>query len=105
MSRAHLRIVLEAVVLAGLCAFVLAAQSRDESNAGEHWVTTWATAQKLAAGGIPGGPPANLPATFADQTVRMIVHASVGGKRVRVKLSNMLGRAAAHNWSRAPGSP
>jgi lysophospholipase L1-like esterase len=38
-----------------------------------------------------GSPPAsNLPATFADQTVRMIVRASLGGRRVRVELSNML---------------
>jgi len=91
MSRAPTRIVLKAVVLTGLCALVLAAQTSGESNASEHWVATWAAAQQLLAGGIPGGPPANLPATFADQTVRMIVHASLGGKRVRVKLSNMLG--------------
>jgi lysophospholipase L1-like esterase len=91
MSRTPIRIVLKAVVLTGWCAFALAAQSRSDSNAGEHWVTTWATAQQLVAGGIPGGPPANLPATFADQTIRMIVRASVGGRRVRVELSNMLG--------------
>jgi lysophospholipase L1-like esterase len=91
MSRTPIRIVLKAVVLTGWCAFALAAQSRSDGNASEHWVTTWATAQQLVAGGIPGGPPANLPATFADQTVRMIVRASVGGRRVRVELSNMLG--------------
>lgn len=34
---------------------------------------------------------APIPATFADQTVRMIARASVGGSRVRVELSNMLG--------------
>jgi lysophospholipase L1-like esterase len=37
-----------------------------------------------------GPPPSNLPATFADQTVRMIVRASLGGRRVRIELSNML---------------
>jgi lysophospholipase L1-like esterase len=40
----------------------------------------------------PRRPPAsNLPATFADQTVRMVVRASLGGRRVRIELSNMLG--------------
>jgi lysophospholipase L1-like esterase len=36
------------------------------------------------------GPVAPIPATFADQTVRMIARASVGGARVRIELSNML---------------
>ena len=34
--------------------------------------------------------PANLPATFSDQTIRMIVRTSLGGRRVRVSLSNMV---------------
>jgi len=41
-------------------------------------------------GGRSGAPPSNLPATFANQTVRMIVRTSMGGSRVRVELSNML---------------
>ena len=60
-------------------------------------MTTWTTAQQLVA---PTGPPrparqkgpeaSNLPASFADQTVRMVAHVSLGGRRVRVELSNML---------------
>jgi lysophospholipase L1-like esterase len=34
---------------------------------------------------------APIPATFADQTVRMIARASAGGTRVRIELSNMSG--------------
>ena len=78
---------------AALCAgAMLPAQSGLES-----WVTTWTTAQQLVA---PTGPPraarqkgpeaSNLPASFADQTVRMVAHVSLGGRRVRVELSNML---------------
>jgi len=78
---------------AALCAgAILPAQSGLES-----WVTTWTTAQQLVA---PTGPPrparqkgpeaSNLPASFADQTVRMVAHVSLGGRRVRVELSNML---------------
>jgi len=36
------------------------------------------------------GPLPSLPASFADQTVRMTLRASVGGSRVRIELSNML---------------
>ena len=75
-----------------LCLALCGAQGADE-----HWVTTWATAQQLvAAGGPPrpartNGPEASgLPASFADQTVRMVARVSVGGKRVRIELSNML---------------
>ena len=38
-----------------------------------------------------GPPRAYLPATFEDQTIRMIVRVSVGGRRARLSLSNMLG--------------
>lgn len=55
-----------------------------QSWSAEHWTGTW--------GAGPGGPP--LPAgtkTFSNQTLRMIVHTSLGGKRVRVRLSNEMG--------------
>jgi len=42
------------------------------------------------AGGRSGAPPSNLPSTFANQTLRMIVRTSLAGPRVRVQLSNML---------------
>ena len=88
----RIRVGFTTVVVTALCAAVLA-QARNErpNTAGEHWVTTWATAQQLVAGGRPGGPPANLPETLADQTVRMITRVSLGGRRVRIELSNMVG--------------
>ena len=84
---------LRTVAIAALCAVaMLPAQSGLDS-----WVTTWTTAQQLIA---PTGPPraprqkgpeaSNLPASLADQTVRMVAHVSLGGRRARVELSNML---------------
>src|SRR5438067_3640099 len=67
------------------------AQRQNQPGSGDHWVATWATAQELKAGGRATGPPANIPATFADQTVRMVVRVSLGGRRVRIELSNMAG--------------
>src|SRR6185369_16381576 len=85
------------VLLAGLSLAQVA-------NAQEHWVTTWVAApqapraagpppaaQPAAAGGQRGqaGPaPAPAPTSFNDQTIRMIVRTSLGGRRARITLSN-----------------
>jgi lysophospholipase L1-like esterase len=50
------------------------------------WVGTWSAS---ASGTVP-----NTPAGYADRTVRNVVHTSVGGTRVRVGLTNVLGTAA-----------
>jgi len=50
----------------------------------EQWVGTWGTA--------PAGPP--LPAQtqiFSNQTLRLIAHTTIGGARVRIRISNELG--------------
>src|SRR5262249_28459070 len=81
----------------------------------QHWVATWGTAQqqyRAASRGAPQtpsrptpaaapAPPPNGPARrfpvppalpgLHNQTVRMIVRASIGGRSVRVRLSNALG--------------
>ena len=58
----------------------------------EHWVGTWATAVVPRPQAAPGGRgPAQL--NFNNQTVRQIVHTSLGGDRVRVVLSNAFGTA------------
>ena len=95
MSSRRIRVGVFAVVATAACfvASLAPGQSGRSSNIGEHWVATWATSQQFMAtpvGGRTGAPPSNLPATFADQTVRMIVRTSLGGSRVRVELSNML---------------
>lgn len=107
-----------ALILAG------AAMPETAANGGgQHWVATWATAEQLAVTGGAGGrgasgrvtgivpaapapppPPAGtpqrrfpIPPTLAGlnhQTVRMIVRTSLGGSRVRVRLSNAAGGAA-----------
>ena len=76
-----------------------------------HWVSTWGTAQQLAAETLPlwvvppprepnePPPPALLPpypSSFRDETVRMIVRTSIGGEGLRLTLSNALGRSEVH---------
>lgn len=66
----------------------------------EHWVATWATAQLLVR--TPPPPPAAQSVArpqsvavrgFSNQTRRMIVRTSIGGRRLRVKLANAFGSA------------
>jgi lysophospholipase L1-like esterase len=77
----------------------------------EHWVATWATAEDMAPSTqerpeLPPNikmpdfssfkghmPQFNIPKNIQDQTVRMIVHTSIGGKRLRLELSNAFGKS------------
>ena len=68
----------------------------------ERWTGTWGTG--------PAGPPASGTAqVFTDQTLRLIVHTSIGGNRVRIRVSNEFGSTplrigAARIGVRASGS-
>jgi lysophospholipase L1-like esterase len=74
----------------------------DPRNPSQQWVGTWGTA--------PAGPPlAAQTQTFNDQTLRLIVHTSIGGSQVRIRVSNEHGATplrigAAHIARRAAGS-
>ena len=54
---------------------------RDSSQTS--WIGTWGTAAQAA---VPGHPE-----TFHNQTLRLIVHTSAGGTKVRVRISNTFG--------------
>jgi lysophospholipase L1-like esterase len=92
-----------ALTCAGL-ALPLAPASAEQHlwDTSQQWVGTWGTA--------PAGPP--LPAqtmTFNDQTLRLIVHTSIGGSQVRIRVSNELGTTplridSAHIARRQSGS-
>jgi lysophospholipase L1-like esterase len=74
----------------------------DPRDPGQQWVGTWGTA--------PAGPPlAAQTQTFTDQTLRLIVHTSIGGGQVRIRVSNELGTTplrigAAHIARRGAGA-
>lgn len=76
------------------------------ASAQTHWVGTWGTSA------APQYPETQLQAkklVFADQTIREIVHTSIGGDTVRVRLSNAYGShtvqiGAVHIALRASGS-
>ena len=78
-------------------------------SGGERWVGTWSTSEvgrpqtppPPVQGGPPfmrnecpaGPPPASGFMHLTNQTLRQIVHTSVGGNKVRVVLSNAYGTA------------
>src|SRR5580692_3155616 len=69
----------------------------------DHWVSTWATSPQQPRAfpaprpAAPGASTTAAPArpapitSFHNQTIRMIAHASIGGRRVRIELSNAFG--------------
>jgi lysophospholipase L1-like esterase len=71
--------------LSGL-ALVLALLSIPAAGAAgaPHWVVTWSTSNAAS----------ERPATFSNQTIREIVHTTVGGSEVRIILSNTFGPRA-----------
>ena len=88
-----------AALVAGLaCSPFIVAQPGNQ----QHWVATWAASPQARAGGPPraaqpaanGAPAAPPPLTsFNNQTVRMVVHTSIGGPKLRVEFSNAYGTA------------
>jgi lysophospholipase L1-like esterase len=78
----------------------------------DHWVATWAASPQAARLNLPRpaqapaatpgpnpaspanqAPPFPAPPGFNNQTVRMVVHTSIGGRRARIQLSNAFGTA------------
>jgi lysophospholipase L1-like esterase len=57
-------------------------------SAGEHWVASWGSAQL-----VPEGQNELPAAQWQDASLRQIVRASLGGRTLRVKLSNVFGTA------------
>lgn len=70
-------------------AATLVCAQRTALAAEEHWVTTWGCAPQLTE-------PNNLPPVpLANSTLRQFVRASVGGRNLRVRFSNLFGTDAA----------
>jgi lysophospholipase L1-like esterase len=111
-----------------ICTLTMAlAGMAHRADAQEHWVATWAASPQAprvnfarpaqaaptpapapqAQGNQP--PPFAPPPTLNNQTLRMVVRTSIGGRRARIQLSNAFGAApltvgAAHIALREKGS-
>ena len=75
---------MNAVALVSALVILGAADPAVASGAeGKHWIGTWATAAQPP---MPG-----TPLSFKNQTLRLIIHTSAGGTKVRIKISNTYG--------------
>lgn len=99
------------LVVLGISALsTVAITGQSNSRPLENWVATWAAAQEMAVTTqeIPTLPPnikmpdfskmkgmkrqAQAPQNVTDQTVRMIAHTSIAGKKLRLELTNAFGK-------------
>ena len=80
-------------VLASLLFAIHAAALAQRDRSDEHWVGTWATAVVARPQEAPQRRQASPPVNFDNQTLRQIVHVSLGGEGIRVVLSNAFGTA------------
>ena len=79
-----------AALLLGTPTTALFAQdSRPLAAQNLRWVTTWSASPSSLPPGML--PPEALTDAFADQTLRLVLHTSIGGNTVRVRLSNTHG--------------
>ena len=114
-----------AFVLLPLCLSAIHPTMFAQSGSSERWVGTWSASEvgrpqtppplapalpPFQTNQCPAAPPAAPTFThFNNQTLRQIVHTSIGGSRIRVILSNVYGTApltigAAHVALRDEGS-
>ena len=80
VSRPLLAILAGTMLAIACVAIAPVTMAKDGSDAG-HWVGTWSASPQSAW----------LPVELNGQTIRQIVHVSIGGTRVRVRLSNAYG--------------
>jgi lysophospholipase L1-like esterase len=105
-------------VLGGVAAVILSTAPRAQDQASQHWVGTWATSASFRVDPPAGTPPApaatpdpddlppavvraapsqklavagQSPLHFHNQTLRQIAHISIGGRQLRVVLTNVFG--------------
>jgi lysophospholipase L1-like esterase len=85
MPISKLRRIATPIAWLGLITGSAALAGNDDHDRNQHWVGTWATAPMSQA----PSPAVNI----NNQTLRQIVHLSVGGDQVRVRVSNAFGTA------------
>src|SRR5947209_18248848 len=97
----HHRLLLVLALAAAVSTRPSSASNADAARDRQLWIGTWATAPQ------PVEP--RRPRTFRNRTLRLIVHTSAGGKKVRIRISNTFGDepltiAGAHVARRTAGA-
>jgi lysophospholipase L1-like esterase len=77
------RQILGIAVAAALAVTACTLSPADAQVAAGAWISSWTASPQAPRGALPG--------SFSNRTIRQIVHLSVGGDKVRLRLSNELG--------------
>lgn len=85
---------LQLILVVALFTTTAVQPSYAQSLGSSHWVTTWSASPSSL-------PPGLLPAeaiidAYTNQTLRLVVHTSIGGDMVRVRISNTHGNKRLH---------
>jgi lysophospholipase L1-like esterase len=91
MARSPILRSLGAALLLAVAAVSCAAAASKGKAEDSHWIATWAAAPSPAG---PDDAMVRRRLQFQEQTLRLIVHISVGGEHFRVRLSNAFGTKA-----------
>jgi lysophospholipase L1-like esterase len=78
------------IALSSIVTIISLRAKAEELRATGHWVSAWSTAVHAPLP-FPGLPPA---IALENQTVRMVVKPTLGGERLRIRLSNAFGNSA-----------
>jgi lysophospholipase L1-like esterase len=76
----HLLAIVAGVAFSVNASELLPASAQVQTNS---WISSWTAS--------PQAPRGVMPASFSDRTIRQIVHLSIGGSKVRLRLSNEFG--------------
>src|SRR5947209_6197955 len=92
LARLHSRM-LPAIILPMLVFALRPAIAAQNGGGGERWIGTWATGVMARPPQGPSPPVSGLQSSLniKEQTLRQVVHVSLGGERVRVVFSNTFG--------------
>lgn len=97
-----------ALVALTACAHPTTTPAGAARPAGARWIATWSPSQSALPARPAAGTPDPVP-TYANATLRQIVHTSIGGDRLRIRISNEYGDrpltiGAAHVARRTSGA-
>ena len=95
-------------VIAGTVSCTHASTATTPAVSAVRWLPTWSPSQQATAARPAAGAPDPVP-TYANATLRQIVHTTIGGDHVRIRISNEYGDrplkiGAAHVALRTTGS-
>lgn len=83
---------LSALTRSALLALLIAAHAAPHALADDRWTASWTASPQVILAAQEGLEP-GVPSSLADQTVRQTLRVSLGGRAVRIVLTNAYGKA------------